>query len=124
MEATELTDERIGELASAADELRVPDTGSLGFGHKTGELPEFEGLMLREYALANSMNRAALDRLRFSRTVRAGGTLERGAKDTHAAALAGVRDELCAVWMQRNRRSRLADSLSGLDDAIAELKDL
>jgi hypothetical protein len=124
MEAVDLPEGRIHEMADAADGVRVPDPDSLGTGSRGGALPEFEQLMLREYALANAMNRAALDRLRFARKVRAGEAVDASATSAHADALAHVRDELRVVWMRRNRPSLLADSLAGFDEAIAEVKGL
>jgi hypothetical protein len=120
VERVELSDEALRAKVEAAGGLAkhgVPVTAD-------ETTPRFAAIALEEYALANRMNREAVRRVLFARTVRGGGKLEQGEIAPHREEMAAIRDELCRLWMMRNRSSRLADSLAGFDQAIEELGEL
>ncbi len=120
IDKVELSDDELAakiEAATGLAEAGVPVA-------PTAATPSFLATALEEFALANAMNREAARRVLFARTVRGGGSLEPTAARDHGDQLARLREELARVWMARNRPSRLADSLIGFDEAIAELNAL
>ena len=116
----------IGEVKLSDEELerKIDVSSALLVPAAFPSLAGFEQTALREYALANSMNRAAARRVLIARRVRAGRSPDAETLSTHEEELAAIRRELEEVWMVRNRPSRLADSLTGLDQALAEVREL
>lgn len=120
IDKVELSDDELTakiEAATGLAEAGVPVA-------PTAATPSFLATALEEFALANAMNREAARRVLFARTVRGGGSLEPTAARDHGDQLVRLREELARVWMARNRPSRLADSLVGLDEAREEIASL
>ena len=123
IERVDLDDEALRLKIDAAGALiqdRNWRTVADGWNDRIGETRDFESTALDEYALANLMNRAAARRVILARKIRSGGSADRVEMDLHRDELAEIRDQLAALWLKRNRLSRLTDSLKGLDDAIEE----
>lgn len=120
IDRVELSDDALAkkvEQAEALAEAGVP----VASGRTTAR---FASIALEEFALANRMNGEAVRRVLFARTIRGGGSPDASALASHRDALATIRDDLERVWMLRNRKSRLGDSLAGFDEAIAETRTL
>lgn len=122
------SDDELRAKIEAAAALQTPGrlagdstAASLVDGSRPGV---FEAIALQEYALANDMNAAAARRVLIARTIRNGGRPEESDLARNREELLATRAALATVWLARSRESRLADSLAGFDEAIAELDSL
>ena len=102
--------EIIEKLAAASADLPDPD-----------EQPDaFEALALRELALAGRMDTLACRRVLAAKALRAGRPVSAGQLRAIAEETRCVAADFEALWLARNKPSRLADALKLLQDARSE----
>ena len=112
----------VQELTERSEALDDGSSCLDAFDAQFGEERYFERVALEEYALANRMNRAALNRLTITRDTRAERKVTRERLGKHEGELLDIRDDFQKLWLTRSRVSRLEDNLAGFDSAIAELR--
>ena len=112
----------MNELLAASQQLDDGSSCLDAYDAQFGEERRFERIALEEYALANRMNRASLNRLQIARDIRKGETAETKQLESHEEELLLIRDEFQKLWLLRSRISRLEDNLAGIDSAIAEAR--
>ena len=112
----------VQELTERSEALDDGSSCLDAFDAQFGEERYFERVALEEYALANRMNRAALNRLTIARDTRAERKVTRERLGKHEGELLDIRDDFQKLWLTRSRVSRLEDNLAGFDSAIAELR--
>lgn len=121
IDTVDLDEEAMAKLAASADNFELPGMLQTGTGHPPDD---FEISTLEEYALANAMNKAALDRVRLSRIVRSGGKPEKKELEIHLEQLQQIRADFERLWLKRSKPSRLADNLAGFEAATVELREM
>lgn len=122
IDKVDLGDAAVEELLAASKELDDGESSLDAYDAQYGETRRFERIALEEYALANRMNRAALNRLAIARDIRGKNKVTKERLGRHEGELLDIRDDFQRLWLIRNRISRLEDNLAGFDSAIADLR--
>ena len=121
-----LDDQQLREKIEAADALEAQHASLQERSERSTDSGDdsFLKVAIDEYKVANRMNRAAARRVLLARRVRTGHSPDDRQLSAHRNEMSSLRADLERVWLKRNRRSRLDDSLAGFDQAVEELDEM
>lgn len=125
----DLDDARLRELIARGAGLETEGrlAGPVGDSAPPADMSEesmFVAAALQEYSLANVMNQAAARRVLLARALRRGDTVDPAELRAHRDEISVIEEALSRLWLARNRRSRLDDSLRGFEQGRGELDSL